>query len=112
MNTIFRNAFVGLLLISFSGCGESNLDKLNTALANGITKSGYDSLLDKPYLLIVPRIGCMGCISSAEMFILEAYKEHPKKLNILLSDITSYKVARVRFGSELLEAANVFVDKN
>jgi len=80
-------------------------------LVNGRATRGFESLLEKQYLLIIPRIGCMGCISSVEMLMLDVYDEHEDKLNILLSDITSYKTARVKFGLEFLKAPNVFVDR-
>ena len=102
--------FSGLLLL-LGACKESPEAIVQHDLEQGIALSGFDNLLDKPYLMIIPRIGCMGCISAAEQFMLEAYRPYRDQLNILLSDISSYKTARVRFGSAFMDAANVFVDR-
>lgn len=111
MSTIFRLTLICLLLISLCNCSDPKATNLSRALAHGIADTGFETLLDKQYLLIVPRIGCMGCISSTENYMLNVYVKQREKLNILLTDINSYKTARVRFGTEFLEASNVFVDR-
>lgn len=99
------------LLVLLYSCGPQPLKDVNKDVQSAMEITGFDNLLEKNYLFIVPRTGCMGCISSAESFMLETFDSHQSQLNILLTDINSYKTAKVRFGEAFMSAENVFIDK-
>jgi hypothetical protein len=73
-------------------------------------KTGFESLMSKELLIILPRAGCTGCISSVEEFLMKDSEKYSSRVNILLTDVVSLKTARIKLGADLLSAEHVFVD--
>lgn len=60
------------------------------------------------YIMIVPGLGCKGCIGNAEKYISENISRND--ILFILTSLESYKVVQNRLGIDLKRCKNVFVD--
>jgi hypothetical protein len=74
---------------------------------SSLSSENYD------YVLIIPRAGCGGCISKAEIFFLEYQKKsnRSKRIAFIFTKFDSKKLLRLKFGREIIERKNVIFDK-
>ncbi|MCE7994096.1 MAG: hypothetical protein HEP71_19065 [Roseivirga sp.] len=108
----FRSVLsLSLLIVVLTSCQSENARILET-VKEGMDATGFQSLLDKDYLIVLPRTGCTGCIGSVEEFLMSDSRNYSSKLNVLLTDVVSLKTARIKLGEELISSEYIFIDKN
>ena len=63
--------------------------------------------------MVIPRAGCSGCISDAELYKQDYITKHPTSTEIcfILTDFDSEKILRARFGS-LLQSSQIIIDRD
>lgn len=63
--------------------------------------------------MVIPRAGCGGCISTAEVFMIDCLKDpdHYKYIKFILTNFDSEKLLRARFG-EFYKSQMLIIDKN
>lgn len=107
-----RGLICGVLIFFFCfvSCGnqQSNLEE---QLKAGLNTANRQDLLGRDFLIILPRIGCQGCISSVEQFMLDSVDEYSKRVGFILFDIVSIKTTLIRFGDRIIDKPNVYIDK-
>lgn len=96
--------FILVLLVIVSSCykSQSVQKELEIELKKIPSISAFN------FILIVPGLGCQGCISSAEKFITENINR--KEILFILTSIESLKVAQNRLGIDLRSSDNVLLD--
>ncbi len=99
-----------LMSILLSSC-KSEYDEMLSNIEEGMKATGFTPLLDKKYLIILPRTGCTGCIGSVESFLMTDSQLYSEQINVLLTDVVSLKTARIKLGKELMSKSYVFVDE-
>lgn len=98
--------FVYVLLLMIASCGDTNnaygikIDELSNYIR---------SLTDAKKVYVIPATGCGGCINEAMRFVKKNYKS--KDLYIIITRVNDTKVVKNWLGSELLGAANLYIDK-
>lgn len=92
-------------LILFLSCSESNKPLLfyQKVIDEMVVVDGYEKML------IIPSVGCQGCITSAEQFLRKNYGKY-KKTFVVLTGIYSKKVLKQKLGNEVLEQSNIYLD--
>ena len=97
-----------LMLAVFTiSCKQTEVNKEDTVIEDGIKeiklKPGYN------WLVIMPGLGCRGCIQEAEAFM----RDYIDKPNILfvLTKVQSMKILEQKIGKDLHNRQNVYIDK-
>jgi len=57
--------------------------------------------------IIIPSIGCEGCISNAETFLLKNYKRKTNKIKFFIASTSSKKALKIKFNVDIFNSANV-----
>lgn len=119
MNTIKSNCIIGciglMFIFTFCSCNRK-IEKQDNVLTS--FKSMMDTCFKRPFAtnnrplkayILIPSTGCSGCISEAENLLLTlSSKKYP--IRVVLSNILSYKVLRLKLGDSIVLNKNVYVD--
>lgn len=111
MNT--RNTkflFVLLIFLSLS-CSREQEEGIGSKLIEAIGNSGFTNAYNKQAVLILPKAGCTGCINSAETFVVDNAKVN-RSFGVVLTDIVSLKTTKIKFGEDLIDQENIYIDHN
>ncbi|KYG78962.1 hypothetical protein [Roseivirga echinicomitans] len=76
----------------------------------GLESAGKNDLLSREFILEIPGV-CLGCIGSVEQFILDNVDTYSNRVGFILYDITSVKTTQIRFGGDITNKSNVYLDK-
>ncbi len=106
----FRFVYILIVGLLMSAC-TSNDESFEDRFIEGISQVDRMDLLEKQYVVVMPRIGCMGCISSVEQFMMDSAIPYSEKVGFLLTDIISLKTAVMRFGEDVVYGENVYLDQ-
>lgn len=61
---------------------EENYIKIEESLFQALEAADIENFKDKDYILLVPRLGCLGCISSTESFMIEIAPQTVKSVGL------------------------------
>lgn len=101
MNTIFNHLVFAFVLSFICSCSKTQNEQLQSELNHLESYQAFEDLNEKQFLLVLPRTGCTGCIDSAEEFIINDSKRYSNSLNVLLTDIISFKTVKIKFGTNV-----------
>lgn len=104
-----------LILFLLFACNNKNKNTEETNTHYPIFKKTVDSLFGEAtpsplVYVILPNTGCGGCISSAEQLLVE-YVKNATPVKFILTNITSYKVAKATLGESIITSPLVYADK-
>ncbi|GAA3989982.1 hypothetical protein [Mucilaginibacter dorajii] len=112
-----NSLFIAITFLSIItlGCSNKNsvyntLDKQFKNSLESVTKSKQ---LQATLYMVIPRAGCGGCISTAEVYMIQCLQQ-PKKYNFIrfiLTNFDSEKLLRARYG-EYYKSNMLIIDKN
>ncbi|MBQ5971211.1 MAG: hypothetical protein IJL45_02235 [Prevotella sp.] len=93
-----------VLLLSCNSENSQEVHFLNDALLQETSLDNYK------WLVIIPEVGCNGCIQEGEYFL----KQHVDKNDIcfVLTNIKSIKLLQQKIGVSLKNRPNVYIDRN
>ena len=96
------------LLVSALSCKKSLKDIETDHLSNAISKVRLDQ--DFNWVVVLPGLGCHGCIQEGEAFV----RDHVKNQQILfvLTKISSLKILQQKIGIKAKDFPNVYIDRN
>ena len=85
-------------------CCNSSLDKFysNTLMKDYPNANGYK------YYIVIPHMGCPGCISQAEEFLLQ--NQNSGDFFIIITNFSSKKSLRLKYGNVLFSCNNILID--
>lgn len=110
MNMNFRITFISIVVFSLAiGCSRPHKE-IERQFFEGLEKIDQPEFSEREFIVIIPRIGCLGCISSVEQFLMDRALSDKHRLGFLLIDIISLKTAAIRFGQEVIYAESVLLD--
>ncbi|MBW8683886.1 hypothetical protein [Chitinophaga rhizophila] len=95
-----------LSMITLS-CEQTDANKEGTIIEDGIKELKLKPQYD--WLVIMPGLGCRGCIQEAEAFMRD-YLDKPEIL-FVLTKVQSLKILEQKIGKELHSRQNVYIDK-
>ncbi|MCU0446219.1 MAG: hypothetical protein MUE85_15035 [Microscillaceae bacterium] len=61
--------------------------------------------------IVLPSLGCSGCISEGEDFVIKNLNANGEKLMVILTNYQSEKMLKVRFGEPVFRNKNLLLDK-
>ena len=86
-----------IIAIIFASCNNDNVENFLKRYPNNGNYKTY---------MIIPSVGCSGCISNVETFVKKNY-EKLENTKFFLIKVNSYKSLKLRFGKEFLNQKNV-----
>lgn len=96
------------LILSLTGsCGRSTSETERDYLTSAIDELGIPAYTR--WIVIMPGLGCHGCIQEAEAFM----KENVERQDILfvLTSISSLKILQQKIGVQVKDLPNVYIDR-
>ncbi|AUP78496.1 hypothetical protein [Flavivirga eckloniae] len=108
MNNKIYNLYIILYIILFISCKSDKKKENNDQLIIQTNEllSNMDTCYEK--IIILPGTGCAGCITVAENFFKENYK-NPKYL-FLLTNVQSIKMLKNKTKIDVENHSNIFID--
>jgi hypothetical protein len=82
---------------------ELEADALNEALHKSTSGKGFE------WLVLLPGMGCHGCIQEAEAFMRDNVNN--SKIIFVLTRIESLKILQQKIGAKVTDRSNVYIDK-
>ena len=116
MNTKYFLFFILLLITAtLLSCNneKSVYQTLDTEFKNCLDSVTGSKNINVPVYMVIPRAGCGGCITSAEVFLLTSLhdpKNHPY-IKFILTNFDSEKILKDRYG-EYYRSNKLIIDKN
>ena len=100
-----------ILIFPFSSC-QKNDNKIEIEiLKNQINKlKSLQALKDEEWIVILPGLGCGGCIQEGEAFMMNYVGN--KNILFVLTDITSLKILEQKIKTKIKEHSNIYIDSN
>lgn len=99
-----------LLAFLFVACTSDDLGELKQSFDEAVALAELPQMKDKRVVMILPKIGCTGCISSAETFVKDHVTMYKNEFGIILTDVVSLKTLRIKLGEDLIGLDNMAVD--
>ncbi len=99
------NRFLLIFFLIFISC---NKETYYNSLQKKIEKHSKSDLEKYRMIVIIPSSGCTGCITQAENFFVDHYKQ--QDIKFIFTNLFSYKVLKIKVGVEKIRQKNVFVD--
>lgn len=96
-----------LLFFSLSGCIDKEKKYINDMMEI-LSNIPSFSISNYNYIVVIPGVGCSGCISEAESFFLENKND---SVFFIFTKINSLKHLRLRVGDSI-NNKNVYIDKD
>jgi len=96
--------YIILITLTLLSCGKKDLSKefYEQKLAHFETLSSFD------YVIILPGLGCQGCISEVEEYVKNNIER--KDIFFILTSIESLKMLQNKIGVDLRNRNNVLID--
>lgn len=114
---MYKKIFLFLFLIAFTSCGYNrapqNLDdstKLSAATFISFLERKGVTFDKAKNILVIPGVGCTGCISEAQYFFYE--NKDSKDHIFIFTGINDLKMFKLEVPDSLHAATNVIVDKD
>lgn len=97
-----------LVSIALTNCNKTQEGSDFTDIKQFIEKIDVD-LNKYDFIVVLPGLGCQGCIKQAEMFM----KDHldKKKVLFVLTKVESLKTLQNKLGIKLKEHTNIYIDR-
>ncbi len=117
-----NNSKIKIIVFLFFSCAnynctknyenEINLSEVNLIFQESIKllDNYYDEKKPKAYI-VIPNVGCNGCISQAEQ-LLKDEVDNPHNIKFILTNIESLKSIKIKLGLDVNNYQNIIVDKN
>lgn len=99
---------LAFLLVS---CNTDDLREIRYSFDEAIALADIPQMKQKRVVMILPKIGCTGCIGSAETFVRDYAGEYKNGFGIILTDVVSLKTLRIKLGEKLMGLDNLVVDQ-
>ena len=93
------------LTLSFYSCNserQKEIDFIDNVLSEHADLSNYN------WLVIIPGVGCNGCIQEGEYFLKKHVSD--KTIGFVLTNISSLKILQQKTGIKLKEHENIYAD--
>jgi hypothetical protein len=108
--------FLGLLGTIACNTEDSLTEKVDKAFKSSLKQVNGQLPKDSSIYVIIPRAGCGGCITSAENYMLNYFKDSTitrdrDKIEFILTNFDSEKILRARFGAAMSNP-QIILDKN
>jgi len=97
-----------LLVLCISSC--TNKDKVYTDIIATIEPKSGKAITAYENVIILPELGCEGCISDVENFLMND-AQHLKETFFILTRIRSLKLLKLRLGEKVLNQPHVVIDE-
>lgn len=96
-----------VLAVFTTSCKQTEANKEDTVIGDGIKEIKLKP--EYNWLVIMPGLGCRGCIQEGEAFM----RDYIDKPNILfvLTKVQSMKILEQKIGKDLHNRQNVYIDK-
>ncbi len=97
-----------LILLLTVSCGRSTAETERDYLTSAINELGFPAYTR--WIVIMPGLGCHGCIQEAEAFM----KENVERQDILfiLTSVSSLKILQQKIGVQVKDLPNVYIDRD
>lgn len=107
MKYISKSSAMLIVLLSLFSCQKSSKQIEQEYISQKINSLEIGS--NKKWVVILPGLGCTGCIQEGESFL----KQHSKNKNItfLLTNIGSLKLLKQKIGLDVTRSPNIIIDK-
>ncbi|HKG04840.1 MAG TPA: hypothetical protein VKB19_00190 [Pedobacter sp.] len=109
--------YIFLLAVFSVGCNSGNskteqLKDVESEFKKAISEISPKESSISPIYMVIPRAGCSGCISDAELYMTNYLNKNPKngKITFILTEFDDEKIIRARFDT-LLSRKEVLVDR-
>lgn len=102
-----KQLIILILLMTIASCKQTDAGKEDLVIEDGIKEIKLRPEYD--WLVIMPGLGCRGCIQEAEAFMRD-YIEKPHIL-FVLTKVQSLKILEQKIGKDLHNRGNVYIDK-
>lgn len=96
------------IVMAIGSCNKSNHDKELDFLTEKLDE--IEIADNYKWIVILPGLGCDGCIQVAEAFLQESLENN--EVLFILTRIESIKILQNKLGIELKEHSNIFIDRN
>lgn len=108
MNKLTHTVFLIFLILITQSC-EKSAKGIEADYIESKVKT-YGPKSDKRWMIILPGLGCKGCIQEGEIFL----KQHISNDSILfvLTKVESIKLLRQKIGVDVKNHSNVLIDKS
>lgn len=106
MRVVIIALIVGLLLQS---CTKSNAEIEKEEIQLYVNNNS-DKIIGYDYVVVLPGLGCHGCIQEAEVF-MQNYLAN-KHILFVLTKIESLKILQQKIGVKLSDYNNILLDEN
>lgn len=103
-----------LLTVACMSNEEKAMQKVDAAFQRATSQFAVAKEKNSSIYIVIPRAGCGGCISDAELFMQQTLRKSDPiaaRLRFVLTDFGSEKTLKVRFG-ELFKDKRVVLDKD
>lgn len=102
-----KKALPLLCLIIICSCKQNTSELESNYIQEKI--NNFDNLKDKDWVVILPGLGCKGCIQEGEAFIAK----HINKKNVLffLTRVESIKLLQNKLSLTLADHDNIYIDR-
>ena len=97
-----------ILLILLTACKANTEEKEKDFYNNAILEAKIDA--NYQWIVIMPGLGCNGCIQEAEAFMREYVKD--ERILFVLTKLSSLKIFQQKTGITVSEHSNVLIDRN
>ncbi len=101
-----NKAFIVIIFFTLFCCNNKS-DLENISKVRTILSDCEFCIKDPNYILVIPSLGCTGCISQAESFMIE--NNNNENILFLLDKVSSRKDLRTRLGFDFMKSKNIFV---
>lgn len=96
-----------LFLIICNSC--NNLKNIEIKFLNSVIENYLEIDNTKKWILILPGVGCTGCIQEAETFVKENVDNN--EVIIILTKISSLKILQHKLQININDYSNIYIDK-
>jgi hypothetical protein len=104
-----KKILILVILMSSLACRNHEAEAY-TALDRSLEKTIPDAArLNSRYCIVIPRVGCGGCIDHAVEY-LNSKMDSLKGVTIIVTGITDLKLLKLELGNQFIERKNVYLD--
>ena len=103
----FKIFTILLSALFFLSCNKTEVEIENEYLVNKV--NGFSKINGQKWLVILPGLGCKGCIQEAEQFMKNNVKN--KNVFFVLTKVESLKLLSQKTGINISDHKNIYVDR-
>ena len=97
-----------VLLMTTAACQQNTTKIEREYIAKAIKEANIE--LDYQWIVVLPGMGCHGCIQEAEAFMSKHIAD--KRILFVLTKTSSLKILQQKTGLHINEHTNIFIDKH